>query len=210
MFALFTETLQQFLDNRGGDFSASVNALFKQIPDFEYQRTDGTNIKFSFKEMFVHDNRYKEIGAETEELFEYYLETRLDEVVVEYVPKIDIFLKQFGQKLLDRTADVKRTETVTGSLDRKRNTDGTNKDTSYVNPITKQSEKLTVNDVADSEYADSETLKDTRNENRTISENRLFSVLGKTNAQLLEEVMELKNIYLEALHKLDNLFMSVV
>lgn len=206
---LFTETLQQFLDNRGGDFSAPVNELFAQIPDFEYQTIGGKTIKFSLKEMFIHDNRYKEIGAETEELFEYYLETRLDEVVVEYVPKIDLFLQQFGKRLFDRTADVQRTEKITGSLDRTRNTDGTNKDTGYVNPITKQSEKLTVNDVSDNEYSDNEKLNDKRSEDRAVTETRL-SVFGKTNAQLLTEVMELKNIYLEALGRLNNLFMSVV
>lgn len=206
---LFTETLQQFLDNRGGDFSASVNQLFAQIPDFEYTGSDEKHIKFSLKEMFIHDNRYKEIGAETEELFEYYLETRLDEVIVEYVPKIDIFLQQFGQKLLERTVDTKRTETVEGSLNRTRDTSGTNKDTSYVNPITKQSEKLTVNDVSDSEYKDNETMNDIRNDSRTVNESRLYTVVGKTNTQLLNEVMELKNIYLEALHRLDNLFMSL-
>ena len=209
MFALFTETLKQFLENRGGDFSASVNKLFEQIPDFEYQTIDGKNIKFSLKEMFIHDNLYKEIGAETEELFEYYLETRLDEVVVEYTPRIDLFLQQFGKGLLNRTVDVKRTEQVTGTKENTRSTNGTNKDTSYVNPITKQSEKLTVQDVADNEYQDSVNSNDTTSEDRTVSEQRLYSVFGRTNTQLLEEVMELKNIYLEALHKLDNLFMSL-
>lgn len=208
--SLFTETLQQFLDNRGGDFSASINELFAQIPDFVYTKTDGTQIKFSLKEMFVHDNRYKEIGAETEELFEYFLETRLDEVIVEYVPKIDLYLKHFGAQLLNRTVDVTRTEDVNGTLGRTRTTDGNSKDTSYVNPITKQSEKLTVQDVGDNEYADNERMDDIRTEKRATSESKLYSVFGKTNAQLLEEVMQLKNIYLEALHRLDNLFMYVV
>lgn len=206
---LFTETLKQFLEYRGGDFSASVNKLFAQIPDFEYQTIGGKSIKFSLKEMFIHDNLYKEIGAETEELFEYYLETRLDEIVVEYTPKIDIFVQQFGKELLGRTVDVKKVEQVTGTKDTTRNTNGTNKDTNYVNPITKQSEKLTVQDVADNEYQDSSKGNDTTTEDRTVSESRLYTVVGKTNAQLLVEVMELKNIYLEALHRLDNLFMSL-
>lgn len=206
---LFTETLKQFLENRGGDFSAPVNSLFAQIPDFEYQTIDGKSIKFSLKEMFVHDNQYKEIGAETEELWEYYLETRLDEVVVEYTPKIDLFLNQFGKGLLGRTVDVTRTEKVSGTRNSTRDTNGNNKDTTYVNPITKQSEKLTVQDVTDNEYNDSATSSGSTSEDRTVSESRLYSVFGRTNAQLLEEVMELRNIYLEALHRLDNLFMSL-
>ena len=206
---LFTETLKQFLEHRGGDFSAPVNALFEQIPDFEYQTAGGKSIKFSLKEMFIHDNLYKEIGAETEELWEYYLETRLDEVVLEYTPKIDLFLQQFGKGLFNRTVDVKRIENTTGTRGVERETSGKNKDTSYVNPITKQSEKLTVQDVVENEYSDKAGTTDKKAEDRTVSESRLYSILGSSNTQLLKEVMELKNIYVEALHKLDNLFMSL-
>ena len=208
---LFTETLQQFLDNRGGDFSPSVNVLWAQIPKFRYTTSEGVPIEFSLKEMFIHDNRYREIGAETEELFEYYLETRLDEVIVEYVPKIDIYLKNFGAELINRKISVSRAENKSGS--KSDTTDSTNKskDTAYINPVTNSAlDRLQVSDVNSNEGSANDKREGSYDETITVTEDRLYSVFGKTNTQLLEEVMQLKNIYLEALDRLANLFMYVV
>lgn len=208
---LFTETLQQFLDNRGGDFSPSVNVLWAQIPKFRYTTSEGATIEFSLKEMFIHDNRYREIGAETEELFEYYLETRLDEVIVEYVPKIDIYLKNFGAELINRKISVSRAENKSGSKSDTTDSTSKSKDTAYINPVTNSAlDRLQVSDVNSNEGSANDKREGSYDETITVTEDRLYSVFGKTNTQLLEEVMQLKNIYLEALDRLANLFMYVV
>lgn len=208
---LFTETLQQFLDNRGGDFSPSVNVLWAQIPKFRYTTSEGVLIEFSLKEMFIHDNRYREIGAETEELFEYYLETRLDEVIVEYVPKIDIYLKNFGAELINRKISVSRAENKSGSKSDTTDSTSKSKDTAYINPVTNSAlDRLQVSDVNSNEGSANDKREGSYDETITVTEDRLYSVFGKTNTQLLEEVMQLKNIYLEALDRLANLFMYVV
>ena len=203
---LFTETLKQFLENRGGDFSAPVNSLFSKIPDFKY-KDENVDITFNFKEMFIHEHLYHEIGSETEELFEYNLERRLDDVVLEYAPKISLFLKTFNDKLMLRTVELKRTGNNTYNTEVTRHNEGTNGDTDYVNPITKQVENLTVRERSTTDYKDDGN--DTNNRTDTIDETyqQQYSIAGKSNADLLKEIMDLKNIYLGALNEFGNLFM---
>ena len=72
--ALYTETLQDYLDNRGGDFPTSIKNLLNQIPNFVFKDTDlNIDIDYSFIDLFREKYDIREICAESEELFEHFL-----------------------------------------------------------------------------------------------------------------------------------------
>lgn len=97
MFPSYTETLAEFLQHQEGTKELQdVKDKFALFPNFNLY-----NLDINMWEMFKEDNLYKEIGAETEHLFMYYLNRLTDNLLIKYVPKINLFISNFNT-LFDR------------------------------------------------------------------------------------------------------------
>lgn len=106
MFPSYTETLDEFFAHNK-EYKELIKVKFDKFPVFNLY-----NLNLSMWEMFVEDYGIKEIGAETEYLFKRYLNRLVDNLLVKYVPKIQIFIDNFNA-LFDRK--VKLTEGTTGT-----------------------------------------------------------------------------------------------
>lgn len=97
MFPSYTETLAEFLQHQEGTKELQdIQAKFALFPKFNLY-----NLDINMWEMFKEDNLYREIGAETEHLFMYYLNRLTDNLLIKYVPKINLFISNFNT-LFDR------------------------------------------------------------------------------------------------------------
>lgn len=97
MFPSYTETLDEFLQHQEGTKELQdIQAKFALFPKFNLY-----NLDINMWEMFKEDNLYREIGAETEHLFMYYLNRLTDNLLIKYVPKINLFISNFNT-LFDR------------------------------------------------------------------------------------------------------------
>lgn len=97
MFPSYTETLAEFLQHKEEtDELEKIKLKFALFPNFSLY---GLNI--NMWDMFVEDNNLREIGAETEYLFVHYLNRLTDNLLIKYVPKINIFIENFNS-LFDR------------------------------------------------------------------------------------------------------------
>lgn len=97
MFPSYTETLAEFLQHQEGTKELQdIQDKFALFPNFDLY-----NLDINMWEMFKEDNLYKEIGAETEHLFMYYLNRLTDNLLIKYVPKINVFISNFNT-LFDR------------------------------------------------------------------------------------------------------------
>lgn len=97
MFPSYTETLAEFLQHQEGTKELQdIKDKFALFPNFDLY-----NLDINMWEIFKEDNLYKEIGAETEHLFMYYLNRLTDNLLIKYVPKINLFISNFNT-LFDR------------------------------------------------------------------------------------------------------------
>lgn len=87
-------------------------ALFNQFPTIEIT----PELTLDIYEMFKTENYHKEIGAETEQLFTWYLKKTLQQACVTYIPKMNIYLEKFNTALLDRKISLANSETTTYDL----------------------------------------------------------------------------------------------
>lgn len=95
MFPSYTETLDEFLEHNE-EYKGLIKAKFDKFPVFNLY-----DLNLSMWDMFVEDNGIREIGAETEYLFKRYLNRLTDNLLIKYVPKINIFIDNFNS-LFDR------------------------------------------------------------------------------------------------------------
>lgn len=92
MFPSYTETLAEFLQHQEGTKELQdIQDKFALFPNFDLY-----NLDINMWEMFKEDNLYREIGAETEHLFMYYLNRLTDNLLIKYVPKINLFISNFN------------------------------------------------------------------------------------------------------------------
>lgn len=97
MFPSYTETLAEFLQHQEGTKELQdIQVKFALFPNFDLY-----NLDINMWKMFKEDNLYREIGAETEHLFMYYLNRLTDNLLIKYVPKINLFISNFNT-LFDR------------------------------------------------------------------------------------------------------------
>lgn len=99
-------------------------ALFNQFPKLEVTE----DLTLNLYEMFKTENYFKELGAETEQLFTWYLKKTLQQACTTYIPKMNIYLEKFNSRLLDRKISIENNETTTYNLTDtdKKDTDNTN------------------------------------------------------------------------------------
>ena len=138
MKALYTETFGDFLErNESSEIWQAIVTKFAKFPTFNLQL-----LNFSMYDLFKEKYDVREIGAETESLFVHFVNDKLNEVLVQYAPKINLYLENFS-KLLDRKITLANNSTDTRVMDRTINTtdtgdithdDNENKST-YLNPI---------------------------------------------------------------------------
>lgn len=154
MEALFTETLKELLENQGyGTDSQSqsltdILSIMGKFPNFVF----GENINLSMLDLFIDKYDIKEIGSETEELFMHFWKERAQELLLEYTPKIQMWLDNFNDlfkftvklEISDISSNVKtedkdktRTDNLSRAFSNTRddNLDENNENTYYLNPV---------------------------------------------------------------------------
>lgn len=98
-YAVYTETLGDFLLNNGGD--VYLNQVLANYPAFEVGE-----VTIDFVTLFKGRNFYKEIGSETEELFKHNFERLANEIYTRNAIQINAYLAQadsFMQRSIDDT-----------------------------------------------------------------------------------------------------------
>lgn len=195
MLTNFTETLEDLLANKGygtGEQDQSLTeiiSLMNKFPSFVIDET--TNL--SMLNLFIEKYDIREIGSETEELFLHFWKEKTNELIMKYKPKMDMWLAHFND-LFKFTVQL----TV---RDVSENT-GNNQNTYYLNPVNKNTENLKVNDVDKSEA--------TSTKDRTITRDVLQTVWGKTRADILNKILEVKDVFNDCLSEFETIFMGVL
>ena len=198
MIELYTETLQTLLKNKNyGEESedsslTEILELMDKFPTFVFNSTS-INFTFNMKDLFMECYELREIGAETEELFLFYWRKFTNAMLIKYAPKIQMWLDNFND-LFKFTVKLTIADSETSSND--------NTNTYYLNPINGNTTNLKVQDVDNS--------KEEYSKGRIITRDVLQTVWGKTRANILNQIMELENIYLECLYDFENIFMVVM
>lgn len=213
--SLYTETFQDFLENRGyGTVSQDTSLtevlnLMAKFPNFVF----GDEIDLNFTELFIEKYDIREIGAETEELFLHFWRERTNELIIKYVPKIHMWLENFN-KLFEfkvRLEILEDQQFSSGS-----------QNTYYLNPVSANTE-ITKTVVVDEEnktttttYSggklkteDVSTNDDNGQKSRKIDRDVLQSVWGKTRPIILKQILELEDIYNSAIKEFETIFMGV-
>ena len=128
MISLYTETLQELLKNKHyGEasqdaFLTEVLELMKKFPNFVF----GENLNISMLDLFLDKYDIREIGAETEELFLHYWREKTSELLIKYVPKIEMWLNNFNS-LFEFKVEL--------DLEDKENNSTGSQNTYYLNPV---------------------------------------------------------------------------
>lgn len=194
MIANYTETLETLLENKHyGEVSEDTSLtevlnLMRKFPNFVF----GEEIDLSMLDLFIKKYDIREIGAETEELFLHFWREKTNELLMKYAPKMQKWLDNFDD-LFKFTVRLERDETE--------NTYEHGNNTYYLNPANVNPDNLKIQDVD----------KNDGQINRGLHSERdvLQSVWGKTRAKLMEEILNLKDIFNDCLAEFDVIFMGV-
>ena len=195
MISNFTETLEDLLENQGygtEEQSQSLTEIIETMnlfPNFVF----GENIELSMLDLFLEKYDIREIGAETEQLFMHFWKERANELLIEYAPKIQMWLDHFND-LFKFTVKLEISESVGYRNDRG--------NTYYLNPVSSISTDLKVQEKSD--------INDNGIKNRTMNRDVLQSVWGKTRAQLLSQILELQSVYNYCIKDFATIFMGVL
>ena len=190
----FTETLQTLLDNQGygtQEQTASLTEiinLMDKFPTFVFSDT----ISFTMKYLFIAKYDIREIGAEDEDLFMHFWREKTNELLMKYAPKMQKWLENFDD-LFKFTVKLERDDTFNGSTN--------NQNTYYLNPVSSNPIGLKVQDVDKSENNRENTFHSERDV--------LQSVWGKTRADIMEKILNLKDIFNDCLAEYEQIFMGV-
>lgn len=209
MRALYTELFSDFLErNEDSEIWQAIIQKFAKFPAFNLQA-----LNFDMYSMFRHRFEIREIGAETESIFTHFIEEKLNESLIEYAPKINLFISNFA-KLMDRKLLLTESHTDERVLDRTvADTEaGDETKSNYLNPIAQA-----VGTGSDKTITRENVLRDNSNSHDedstyTVTFNGTKEqayILFKSNPELLEKALEIKNIYLEALKSFEPCFMGI-
>lgn len=197
MINLYTITLREFVEHGGN----THRDKFDNIPQFIWE-----NITYNAYDLFLTKYSLREIGAETEELFSEYLSIKLDEVIIKYSQKITLFMDNFNN-LMKRSIKMQRkiTDENTHTINGEYTKNASNSE--YANPITTDNNPK-LQDL--SKYVDTDTQHktDTINSEKIEDYEQAYSFF-KSNGELLEQAMKIKNIYYEMIDEFGELFMGV-
>lgn len=213
MISLYTETLKDYFEHKqvNNDYPAEILTLMEKIPSFTFVDSDnGINVSFSFKTLFNDKYWLREIGAETEEMFQHFLRMKLQRIIVELVPKISMWLTNF-KDLFKFTVKLEE--------DNSSNATSGGSTVFYLNPINKGNaspvEATTTETGTTRTYASNLKTQDvsgnetsaqgTQHKERDV----LQTVWGKTRATLMQQIFDLEDIYMSAIDMCESCFMSV-
>lgn len=194
MLSLYTETLETLLENKGygtGSQDQSLTEilnLMAKFPTFVF----GNTISLSITDLFMQKYDIREIGAETEELFMHFWREKTNELLMKYAPKMQKWLDNFDD-LFKFTVKLERDENYT-------DTDN-NQNTYYLNPVNATTTNLKVQDVDKSENTNTRYSHSERDV--------LQSVWGKTRADIMEKILNLKDIFNDCLAEYETIFLGV-
>lgn len=210
MIALYTEVFKDYLekhDVEGHFFHDTIKPKFDKFPNYTLGDLD-----FSFYNMFIEKYDLYEIGCETEQLFEHYLNEKLNELIVEFIPKINTYIANF-ETLLSRKVRLDFENNLVETPEGKEIFNRETKNDNYLNPIYplidgEQENVLSNNDKSQS--IDERTFDNRKTTSAATGYREQAYSYFKTNPDMLNEVMELKNIYNEAINKFERCFMVIV
>lgn len=211
MLANFTETLEDLLTNKGygtGSQDQSLTdiiSLMNKFPHFIFEIEQDNTIDLSMLNMFIDKYDIREIGAETEELFLHYWKEKTNVLLIKYAPKMKMWLDNFND-LFKFT--VQLTIQDNSEYSNSSENSGSNKNTYYLNPVSKTTTNLKVNDVDESENSD--TRENSGSRERTITRDALQTVWGKTRADILEKILNVKDVFNDCLEEFETIFMGVL
>ena len=172
MYGLYTITYEEWCNNHV-DIETEVEETFdKLFPSFVIG-----DEQISMYSLFKSRNLYKDIGCETDEMFEHELKRKLTEVAVEYNKKITMYLSNFD-KLFERVL------TLEYSSDNKY----------YLHPV------------LDFDGGGGKIQDQTRNDGTHQQAYGYF----KSNPDIMKAILDIKDIYSQALREFDILFMVVL
>lgn len=169
MITLFTETFNDFLarNENSTEWQKIVDKI-NMFPHFTLGELD-----FDMYTLIKEKFGIREIGDETESIFVFEFNEKLNELLIAYKPKIEMYIANFANV-----------------LERKLSLHSSGDTGNYLYPIATQNGKLATN-------VDFKQDKETA----------LFII--KSNAEILEQAMNLKNIYLDCLQGFEVCFMTI-
>lgn len=173
--------------------SIGVDGLIDKFPDFWFGESQILGTNLSFRKMFLERYDIRRIGQNSNALFIHYLREKCNELLVKYAPKMEKWLENFNE-LFKFTVKLERDDT--GYL-----TNG-NQNTYYLNPVNGTSTNLKVQDVDKSDRRIDRNLHTERDV--------LQSVWGKTRADIMEKIMDLKDIFNDCLDAFEVIFSVVI
>ena len=192
---MFTESLEKLLENQGYGTEEQSSALTEiltlmgKFPAFVF----GENIDLNFTTLFIQRFDIREIGCETEELFMHFWREKCNELLMKYAPKMQKWLDNFDD-LFKFTVKLERDDT--------NNISNNNQNTYYLNPVNSTTTNLKVSDVDKSEGGRSSAFHSERDV--------LQSVWGKTRADIMEKILNLKDIFNDCLDEFEMIFIGVL
>lgn len=191
---MFTETLIDFLkDNENKSEWQEVIAKFNSIPSFVVE-TNTENITFDMYVMFKQEYGNREIGQEDEEKFFYEVNRQIQKTIVEFNPKIKVYMSKWASLL-------SRKESLSSSESNEYSNQSEGNALDYINPINATSQKLSGKTASNS--------NDGGSSSKTKTYDMIYSLTGKSNVDLMNDLLNLRNIYLSALESFKDLFMLV-
>lgn len=214
MESLYTETLEDLLENLGygteneNPFLTSCLEKMDLFPSFVF----GEDINLSMKDLFLEKYDIREIGAETETLFLHFWNERTNELLIEYVPKIDMWLNHFNDLFkftvqLELSEESSKTNAVSGNY-----SDTANRNKQYyLNPVIDGNNGIIQDKDTDGLMSSgTNQTEGTEGKERSMTRDVLQSVWGKTRAQLLKQIFELQSIYTDCLNAFSTIFMGIL
>lgn len=195
MIGLYTESLKTLLENQhygGTDQSVPLTEivdLMGKFPAFEF----GSDISLNMLDLFIEKYDIREIGAESEELFMHFWREKTNELIMKYVPKMKTWLDHFND-LFKFTVNLQTDDTQFFGEN--------NKNTYYLNPVNNNIEKLKVTDVDKSERGGQN--------HRIVTRDVLQTVWGKTRADIMNKIFDVKDIFNDCLSEFETIFMGVL
>ena len=166
----------------------SILEVMRKFPDFEFDE-----FTLSMETMFIEKYDIRKIGSPTLELFLHFWKEKANELLVRFAPKMEKWLENFND-LFKFTVQLTKLQSEAISRN------GTNK--YFLNPASSSTENLKVQDV-DTSNGQVSTIK---NETRDV----LQSVWGKTRADIMEKILNLKDIFNDCLHEFETIFLGVL
>lgn len=194
MIGLYTESLKTLLENKNyGEVSQDTSLteilnLMDKFPIFVF----GEDLTLSIKQMFMDRFDIREIGSETEELFMHFWKEKTNELLVKYAPKMKTWLDNFND-LFKFTVNLKTDDTQDFGEN--------NKNTYYLNPVNNNTERLKVTDVDKSERGGQN--------HRVVTRDVLQTVWGKTRADIMNKIFDVKDIFNDCIYEYESIFMGV-